>query len=134
MALQQSIQRFLIVRRIFANRRVRTAAGFDPENPVLRKRATLVRNSASSLVKISFVTTARLYRSRSFKQRASTNAVFPDADDRNMARLRCRHSTTATQLFVFSVHRNKRADGLCRHKGMGAGDVAARQPSSVARC
>ena len=78
MSLQQVVERRLIVRRVFANRCVRAASGFTPRIRSWGKAPRLVKNSASSFVKISLVTTARLYRSRNFKQSASTSAVLPD--------------------------------------------------------
>ena len=40
-------------------------------------KPSLVKNSQSSLVKMSFVTTARLYLSLRWRQRDNTRAVFP---------------------------------------------------------
>jgi len=78
MALEQIIQGRLIMRGIFTDRRVRATSGFDAQNAVLRQRSPACEKLGILLGKMSFVTTAKLTRSRRRRQSASTSAVFPD--------------------------------------------------------
>ncbi len=113
MAAEQFIERFLIMRRILANRGMRAPARFDTENAVLRQRTL-----ASQKLGVFFgeniichnrqaVPIAQL-PTEGFYQCCLAGPDRPaDADDRDVPCPRSRHPPRATKLFIRSMHRKE---------------------------
>src|SRR5262249_9475589 len=105
MAAQQFIERLLIVGCIFADRGVRTAAGFHTENAILRKR-TASREEFGIFFGKNIVghdgkaePFSWLAAERPDKSSLAGSSRPADANHRNMFRT-CRRDTAATTVMV----------------------------------
>ena len=107
---EQIVQRLLIMRRIFAYRGVRTATGFDTQNPLLWEHTPL-RQKLRIFFGKDIVRHHRQavpipeFTAKGLNQRCFPGSDRPaNSDDRNMSRPCRRHAPCATKMFIGPMH------------------------------
>jgi hypothetical protein len=98
---------------------MRAASGFDTQNAVLRERSPARKKFGILLGEDVVGDHRQTYpiaqtEAKRFDQRGLSRPYrSSDTDDRNMTRPRRSNTPIATKMFIGSMHRYKRIDGVC---------------------